>query len=202
MNNIKTDQGNNPLLNTNFLLRVEANFDLPCKRITGISQEKEYEPIQAGGVNDYVFLREKPVSKPSTLKVERYIGSGFFDPLPVGKRLELPLVLYVSRKASDFKTPKQTFSFSGCVVMSKEYGELDAEKSGLMLETTTIAYQTMTLEVSSKEQEQKDESGTLKDTMLQFAKKQGKKQTQKAVNEVKRRIWPKVRSARTISDLK
>lgn len=135
----------NPLVNNNFLLRVNAIYDLPCRKISGIRDEVEYEPIQSGGVNDFVYLREKPMSKPKTFKVERYVGVDFYDPLIVGTEFDLPIVLYVSRYINDFNAAKQTFTFWGCTVMEKEYGELDAERSGLMTETTTIAYQQMQL---------------------------------------------------------
>jgi hypothetical protein len=36
--------------------------------------------------------------------------------------------------------PFRTYTFTGCTVMSKEYGELNAESSGLHTETTTIGY--------------------------------------------------------------
>ena len=39
-----------------------------------------------------------------------------------------------------------TFTFSGVTVISKKFGELDAEKGGLMSVTTEIAYQQVTVE--------------------------------------------------------
>lgn len=136
----------NPMPNFIFLLRVDAMYDLPCTRISGITQEKEYENIMEGGVNDYVQLREKPVSKPNILKIERYIGENHFDPLPVGYRCPMPLVLYVGRYVHDFDRAVMTFTFSGPVVISRKYGELDAEKGGLMSVATEIAYQQVTVE--------------------------------------------------------
>lgn len=99
-----------------------------------------------GGVNDYVQLREKPVSKPNTLQIERYIGENYFDPLPVGYQCAMPLVLYVGRYVRDFNHAVMTFTFSGATVISKKFGELDAEKGGLMSVTTEIAYQQVTVE--------------------------------------------------------
>lgn len=132
---------NRMILNTNFLLRVEAHYDLPCKSIKGFQYENEYEYIQEGGLNDYVHLRRKPASKPYTLQVERYVGVGYFDPLPVGCVLELPLVLFVTHFSGRFEHPRRVFVFSGCTVISKDYGDLNAEQSGLLTETTTIAFQ-------------------------------------------------------------
>lgn len=149
---IDSELARNPLLNNIFLLRVDALYDLACIRVKGIVQDKEYENILEGGVNDYVQLREKPVSKPKILEIERYIGEKYLDPLPVGKRLDLPLVLYVSRYINDFNNSKMVFNFNGCTVMEKKYGDLDAEKSGLMTETTKIAYQEV--EVSTTENEE------------------------------------------------
>lgn len=151
MSRIIAEQGKNPLVNYHFLLRVDAVYDLPCRKISGFEQEIEYENIQSGGVNHYVYLRQKPTTKPYSFKVERYIGANYFDPLPVGKQPQLPILLYVSRSFYNFTKPKQTFTFTGCTVLSKSYGELDAEKSGLMSETTTIAYQQMHLVTDNDE---------------------------------------------------
>lgn len=136
----------NPMPGYIFLLRVDAMYDLPCTKISGITQEKEYENIMEGGVNDYVQLREKPASKPNTLQIERYIGENHFDPLPVGYKPQMPLVLYVSRRLNDFNRATMTFTFDGVTVLSKKYGELDAEKSGLISVTTEIAYQQVKVE--------------------------------------------------------
>ncbi len=146
--NVLSDICRYPLVNYNFMLRVDAVYDLQCRKISSITQEKEYEMIQEGGVNDYVHMREKPISKPFTFQVERYIGENFFDPLPLGKQLELPVTLYVGRYLPASNDPKWTFTFKGCTVTNKTYSELDAERSGLMVETTTIAYQQMELEQS------------------------------------------------------
>ena len=137
---------NNPMTNYIFLLRVDALYDVPCTKVSGITQEKEYENIMEGGVNDYVQLREKAVSKPNTLQIERYIGENYFDPLPVGYQCAMPLVLYVGRYVHDFNRAVMTFTFSGATVISKKFGELDAEKGGLMSVTTEIAYQQVTVE--------------------------------------------------------
>lgn len=142
---ILTDKGNNPLTNMNFLLQVDAVFDLPCRKISSFRQEMEYETIQEGGVNDYVKIRKKPVGKPFTFDVERYIGEKYFDPLPLGRQPILPILLYVSPyKNAGFENSVRIFCFTGCTVISKNYGEMNAENSGLLTETTTIAYQTVT----------------------------------------------------------
>jgi len=141
MGNILVDQGKNPLLNNNFLLRVDALYDIPCRKISNIKMEEEYETIQEGGVNDYVHLRKKPATKPHTIEIERYIGEKFFDPLPLGRKLDLPLILYVSRYANRFDESKLVFTFTGCTVIGKSYGELNAEVSGLMVQNITIAFE-------------------------------------------------------------
>jgi hypothetical protein len=197
----------NPLINNNFLLRVNAIYDLPCKKISGIKDEKEYEPIQAGGVNDYVYLREKQTSKPKTFKVERYVGVDFFDPLTVGTSLSMPIVLYVSRYINDFNAPKQTFTFWGCTVLEKEYGELDAEKSGLMVETTTIAYQQMEVFTDTSEEEPVsdwsfDASGKKYQGIGKRNAVYDRHEVRKQELERQSRIWPETRSARTFADFK
>lgn len=205
LENITTGEGKFPLASSNFLLRVDAIYDLPCKKISSIQQENEYETIQSGGENNYVYLREKPVSKPYTFQIERYVGEDYFDPLPVGRQPSLPIVLYISRYAGEFKDVKRTFTFSGCTVMSKTYGELDAEKGGLMTETTQIAFQRM--EVVDKMYEEVapawgfDTSGK---KMVGVGKRKAaynRDEIRKRDMERQSRIWPKTRSARSIQNV-
>lgn len=152
-------------------------------------------------MNDYVQLREKPSSKPNILQVERYIGEKYLDPLPVGKRCEIPLVLYVARHLKAFTDAPMTFTFSGCTVLSKKYGDLDAEHSGLLTETIQIAYQKVAVEKKANE--------TIK-PLWKFDKSgkkyggSGLRRAQYDKNEIRKkemegmsRKWPEKRSART-----
>lgn len=125
-----------------FVLRVEGK-DLACKSFHNFEQEVEYETISEGGLNDQVHIRPKPVSKPFSFQVERYVGPGFEDPLAVGKILRQDAVLMVSSQAGQFQEPDAQFFFSGCIVTGKSYGGMDAEKSGLVTETTTVAYESV-----------------------------------------------------------
>ena len=75
-NYLVMNQGKNPLVNFNFMLRVELLYDLPCKSVRAFQRELEYEYIQEGGVNDYVHMRRKSITKPFTLEIERYVGIG------------------------------------------------------------------------------------------------------------------------------
>lgn len=141
-NYLVANQGKHPLVNFNFMLRVEALFDLPCKSVRAFSRELEYDFIQEGGLNDYVHMRRKPITKPFTLEVERYVGIDYFDPMPLGADLVLPVVLLVSRYESQFIPflVARTYVFTGCTVMKKTYGDLIGDKSGLLIETTTLGY--------------------------------------------------------------
>ena len=141
---------NNPVVSFNFMLEVEALYFLPCRKVHSFKRENEYQYIQEGGLNDYVHIRRKPISNPFTFQVERYVGSGFtnfVDPLANGTELALPVLLYVNRYETKKGTwqafPARIYMFTGCTVISKEYGELNAEQSGLLTETTTIAYRQM-----------------------------------------------------------
>ena len=42
-NTIVSNQGLNPLVNYNFMLRVEGLFDLPCKAVHSFTKENEYD---------------------------------------------------------------------------------------------------------------------------------------------------------------
>ena len=139
-NIVVMNQGINPLVSYNFMLRVEGVFDLPCKAVHSFTKENEYEYIQEGGLNDYVHLRRKPVSKPFTFTVERYVGTDYFDPLSNGAELTLPVILLVSRHANGFGLTKRSYVFTGCTVISKEYGELVGDRSDLHTEKIVIAY--------------------------------------------------------------
>ena len=131
-----SNQGLTPLVNYNFNLQVEGIYNLPCKSVRVFQRENEYEYLQEGGLNDYVHMLRKPISKPMTFQVERYVGID---------------ILMVSRYQGEgdngvldlSDSMQRMYTFTGCTVMAKEYGELNAERSGLLVETTTIAYREM-----------------------------------------------------------
>ena len=131
--------------NFRFLLRVDFAFDVPLKSVRAFTRENEYDYIQEGGMNDYVHIKRKPISKPYTLQVERYIPTEINDPLSNGTELALPLMLFIGRNTggSISLDAARYYAFTGAVVMSKEYGALDAERGGLLTETITIGYNQM-----------------------------------------------------------
>lgn len=142
----KLDPAGEMLPNFNFVLRVDGMFDVPLKSVRAFTRENEYEYIQEGGLNDYVHIKRKPVSKPFTLVCELYIGSQLNDPLSNGTELTLPLMLYVGKNVGgkiSVENAGRYYVFTGAVVMSKEYGQLDAERAGLLTETVTIGYNRM-----------------------------------------------------------
>lgn len=126
-----------------FILRVEAAIDVPCRAVRNLRRENEFDYIQEGGLNDYVHLRRKPISKPFSFQVERYAGTDYVDPLTLGTELALPVLLFVYDRPGQVVNVHRTYTFTGCTVTAKDYGELNAEKSGLLVETTTIAFQEM-----------------------------------------------------------
>lgn len=144
-NSLVCSAGISPVPSYNFMLRVEGIMDLPCKSVKAFSKELEFELIQEGGLNDYVHMRRKPISKPFYFEVERYIGVDYIDPLPLGAELLLPVILIVSRNAGQFYplASARTYFFTGCTVTKKTHGEMSADRSGLFVETTTIAYREM-----------------------------------------------------------
>ncbi len=125
-----------------FILRVEGAFDVALKSIRPFTKENEYEQIEEGGMNDYVHMKRKHVTKPHTLQIERYLTEDFYDPIPNGTAFVLPLLLFVGgNNAESFSwSPRRAYVFFGAQVLNKEIGGFDAEKSGLLTETVTIAY--------------------------------------------------------------
>lgn len=139
------NQMEKPLYGFSFLLRVEGAIDVACKAVRNFKRENEFEYIQEGGLNDYVHLKRKPVSKPFTFQVERYAGMDYLgvDPLALGTELFLPLILFIYDNPADHIHFHRMYTFTGCTVIGKDYGELDAEKSSLVTETVTIAFREM-----------------------------------------------------------
>ena len=128
-----------------FELRVNA-MSVPLKAIRAFSREAEYEYIQEGGINDYVHIIRKQTTKPYTLQVERYVTSAFLDPLPVGLSITIPMLLSIGGadgKANIIGHSRRYYMIFGGQVLNKETNGLDAEHSGLLTETVTIAYTAM-----------------------------------------------------------
>ena len=145
----------NPTVGYAFALQVEAAFMLPCRSVRVFTKENDFDYYQEGGLNDYVHMLRKPITRPFTFQVERYVGVsasadfniGFVDPLTLGTDLILPVILFVNRSPApdwgdnfSFTNCARAYVFTGCTVTAKEYGELNAEQSRLLTETTTIAY--------------------------------------------------------------
>ena len=147
----------NPAVAYAFALQVEAAFFVPLRAVRVFTKENEFEYYQEGGLNDYVHMLRKPISKPFTFQVERYVGVrkemlglGMIDPLALGTELILPVVLYVNRSPAgqwynniSFTNCARAYIFTGCTVIQKEFSELNAEQSKLHSETITIAYKEM-----------------------------------------------------------
>ena len=155
-----------PAVKFSFRLQVEGGFSVPCKSVKGFHKENEFEYIQEGGLNDYVHMLRKPISKPFTFQIERYVGLEDYDPLPLGVELALPVLLFVNGRMSGGSVkPVRTYTFTGCKVTAKDYGDLDGEQSGLAIETTTIAYQDMVcVELPTILYQEKYKGITAKDT--------------------------------------
>lgn len=192
-----------PLINYNFMLRVEGMFDLPCKSVHGFQEQKEYEYIREGGVNDYVHIRRKPASGPKTFQVERYAGQNMTDPLSLGNRLVLPVQLLVSSYPGEFELPKRIYTFMGCVVIAKEYGELTAENAGILTETVTIAYNEMICvdnPTEVKKEMWKFEGTKPEGNGVRFARKVQDYGIGKRPEQETRRSWPNKKSAKNIKN--
>ena len=129
----------------NFYLLVNGVDEIPLKSVQPFSRDNEYEPIQEGGMNDYVYLKRKPISQPFKLVVERYVdyGLGIADSLTNGSELLLPLILFVGKNVGGNFDSGRYYTFTGAVIMGIQYGGLDAEKGGLHTETITFGYNHM-----------------------------------------------------------
>ncbi len=129
----------------NFILRVEGIIDVPCRAVKNLHRENDFEYIQEGGLNDYVHMKRKPITRPFTFQVERYAGIDTVDPLALGTELTLPIILLVYDRPvmSNAVDAHRYYTFTGCTVTAKDYGELNSERSGLLVETTTIAFREM-----------------------------------------------------------
>jgi len=146
-----------PVGNFNFVLTVEGIYDIPLKSVRAFQKVNQYEKIREGGVNDYVHLKRAPIQDAHTIQFERYVSASLLDPLANGAELAIPVILWLKRaanngltdarknkkeyKSDDYDTSSvRLYVFTGCTVMSKEYGALDAEHSGLATEVVTMGY--------------------------------------------------------------
>lgn len=127
-----------------FTLMVEGGVEIPLKSIRPFQKENEFEVIEEGGMNDFVRIRRKHATKPHTIQVERYVNENFYDPIPNGgAEFILPLLLFVGANHAlkfGWVGAERVFVFFGATVMNREIGGFDSEKSGLLTETITIAY--------------------------------------------------------------
>lgn len=188
-----------PLANFNFLLRVEGTYDIPCKSVKGINQEAEYEYIQEGGLNDRVHIRKKQQSKPYTFQVERYVGTPYEDIFIPDRIFDMPILLMVSRYQEYFLKPSRIYKFSGCRVISKDYGQFQSEQSGFLTESVTIAYEKLECEVNKADLEipQTVFKGNAPSAHGQGAVlKAIAKTVPSSENDKNKRKWPDISSAR------
>lgn len=146
-----------PVGNFNFVLTVEGIYDIPLKGVRAFQKVNQFEKIREGGVNDYVHMKRAPIQDAHTIQFERYVSGTLLDPLANGAELAMPVILWLKRSANNSYTDARAagknvedgdfdsssvrlYIFTGCVVVSKEYGALDAEHSGLATEVVTMAY--------------------------------------------------------------
>lgn len=136
------NNANDMITSYSFSLLVDGVTNVPLRSVKAFKKEAEFEYVQEGGLNDYVHMLRKGVTKPFTLQVERYADTSIvIETLPVGYEATLPMLLMIyDGRNIQSNMPIRTYAFTGAVVMSKEYGELNSERSGLLTETITIGY--------------------------------------------------------------
>ena len=134
-----------PVSGLNFVMRLNAAIDIPLRKVMSFSQELEYETIQQGGVNEYVTLVQKQASQVRYFEVEFYVSKGYSHSLTLGASFTIPIMIIVSSVPGSFELEsiKRMYAFTGCTVIGRTYGELDAEKGTLIVETAKIAYERM-----------------------------------------------------------
>ena len=134
-----------PVAGLNFVMRINAVLDIPLQKVHGFSQDLEYETIQQGGVNEYVTIRQKQVTQVRSFEVEFYVSKGYSSALSLGASFTIPIMILVSDVPGSFEAEhiKRMYAFTGCTVIGRTYGELDAERGALIVETAKIAYERM-----------------------------------------------------------
>ena len=127
------------------MLIVNGYDEIPLKSIRPFTRELEYDYIQEGGINDYVHILRKPSTKPFTIQVERYAIPKTEDPISEGTVYQVPMQLVVGENHGRKFERKRTYILMWPRILNKEIGAMDAERSGLLTETVTIAYSHMVL---------------------------------------------------------
>ncbi|MBQ9631977.1 MAG: hypothetical protein IJV04_03565, partial [Lachnospiraceae bacterium] len=128
-----------------FMIVVNGFQEIPLKSVRAFTREFEYDFIQEGGINDYVHIIRKQATKPFTLQVERYATPDNEDPISEGTVFQLPMQLVIGENDGTTFRRKRTYILLWPRVLNKEIGALDAERSGLLIETVTFAYSHMIL---------------------------------------------------------
>ena len=134
-----------PVAGMNFVMRLNACIDIPLKKVGSISEDFEYETIRQGGINDYVSIRQKQISQVRSFDVEFYVSKGYSHNLALGTSFKIPILIIVSDAPGffDVQYVRRMYAFSGCTVIGRTYGDLDAESGSLIVESAKIAYERM-----------------------------------------------------------
>jgi len=175
-----------------FQLKVNGVFDVPLKSVRPIARKYEYEPIQEGGLNDYVHIKRKPISQPYELVVERYVQTRVDDPLAVGSKMTLPLILYVGRANGNdlsMTDAARWYVFTGAQVLNVEWGGLDSERAALLTETVTIGYNMMFCVSSSSDLNDSEMPYDLQTNEHKYAQKKGIVEKSRENMEKATRLW-------------
>ncbi len=175
-----------------FQLKVNGVFDVPLKSVRPIARKYEYEPIQEGGLNDYVHIKRKPISQPYELVVERYVHTTIDDPLAVGSKMTLPLILYVGRANGNdlsMTDAARWYVFTGAQVLNVEWGALDSERAALLTETVTIGYNMMFCLSSSSDLNDSEIPYDFVKKTNQYADMKGIQQLHRPEMEDRIRLW-------------
>lgn len=124
----------------------EVNIDgvtYGFSKVNNISASIEYDSIVNGGHNDAPVILTKPKSNPDVIIFEKGLKSDLsdfkFSMLAEGSKVH-GIMIFVKLNGKI----KRIFVISSGIIVSREYGTLDAMGSQLLLETLKIAHTGLT----------------------------------------------------------
>jgi len=130
--------------NMNFLVFL-GPVKLSFARVSDISLEMEYETVQEGGRNDFVYTLTKGKQSPHTLVLEKGISNAGVDVLRdaglyPGMAIKVPMVIMVMNNTDVGSLPVRAYSFDEGYVTKWKMDDLDASGDKVMIESIEIAH--------------------------------------------------------------
>ncbi len=137
-----------PLQGYNFKVFIQR-FPLDFAKISGLERSIETEPLQEGGINEYVRSLYKPYSSERVMTFERglislvnvnYLAQFLAARFAVGQRLTMPITIVMYDPSGKIG---KMYSVHGATVRKWSTSGLDASSGNVVIESFEIVYESL-----------------------------------------------------------